>query len=78
MVGWAGFTIPLVHQVFVAYVADSLWPPPPQPGSRFYIGDPRALLATVGVLAFVAAITIGVTVVPLGGWIGEWLRGRAE
>lgn len=75
MVGWAGYAIPLMLQVFVAFVTYS--PSPPDPGSRFYI-DPRPILGMVGCLGLVAAFTIGVTVVPLGGWLGEWLRGRAK
>jgi hypothetical protein len=75
MAGWAGCAIPLVLQVFVAFVAYS--PPTPDPSARIYI-DPESVLALVCGLAFVAAITIGVTVVPLGGMLGDWLRGQAR
>jgi hypothetical protein len=73
MVGWAGYAIPLVLQVFVAWATS---PPDPTP-SHFSIG-PRAALGMACGFAFVAAFAIGVTAVPLGGRLGEWLRGQAE
>jgi len=74
MVGWAGFAIPLVLQIFVALATYS--PSPPESNAHFI--DPRVLGGMVCGGAFVAAIAIGVTVVPLCGRLGEWLRGEAE
>jgi hypothetical protein len=76
MVGWAGFAIPLVLQVFVAWAAAAYSPSPLESNAHFI--DPRALLGMACGGAFVAACAIGVTAVPLGGRLGEWLRGQGE
>ncbi len=71
--GWVGCALPLVLQVFVAYVVVTVSPPAPEPGARLYL-DLGPIYATVCGLTVTAALVIGVMVVPLGGRLGEWLR----
>lgn len=77
MVSWAGYAVLLVLQLVVAYFVATYGPPTPHPNARLYI-DPRLIYAVLSVYAFVAAIIIGVTAVPLGGMIGARLRGQAR
>jgi hypothetical protein len=79
IVGWVGCALPLVLQVFVAGVTTGTCTPP-DPNSRIYyrcplIGAGSALEMVCGG-ALLAAIYIGATVVPLGGWLGSRLRGH--
>jgi hypothetical protein len=71
MVGWAGCALPLVLQEFViAATAPSNYP-----NGRLFV-DPRSFDVMLSSFTSLVALVMGVTVVPLGGWLGGWLSGH--